>query len=90
MAYATLNSDSLSSLELKLRQSLKDMDSDLIKLKNSFDKAEWNDPVAEMVRVEVNEYIDKYNQITENLNGIISALDDMYKKCNDYLSYASN
>ena len=88
MSYANLNPSSLNSFRGELSRCLNGMDSDLEKLKSAFDKAEWNDPVAESVRVEINGYIDKYNGLTEDLNGIISSLDDMYNECEEYLKNA--
>lgn len=59
---------------------------DLLDLKSAYEKAEWNDMVSEKARIQLNEYISRFNSSIELLDSVIEAAQKM---CHELKNYES-
>lgn len=71
--------DRLSSIRAKLLEDAEELD-------RVYQRCQWNDMVSEKTRLEVNAYLDRFNDALADLNGVILAVGQLQVLAANYES----
>ena len=79
-----VNSSNIRHYFYELCEARNKMQNDINELKTAYNKAAWNDMVAEKARLQLNEYIHRYNLAMVELCRVILAVEDMLQALDKY------
>lgn len=80
------SASALRDFENKLSTIRADLLQDAESLDRAYQNAQWNDMVSEKARLEVNAYLDRFNDALAGLNGVIQAVWKLQELADNYES----